>query len=109
MSEEPMNTGVEEAAGGAGQVNDNPQGADWMSRGMDLFGKRKTRHTSLETHLKTVLMSNLAAFDIHTDKPPAAQGSNEELNTPNENKRVFCICRREKELKILHCSVYDEW
>jgi [histone H3]-trimethyl-L-lysine4 demethylase len=91
---------------------------DWMRKGKKLFGKANAPLHILEQHMKTVEETNSHCFDLDdTFRPPVEPASREaspsdgiEKGTLGEDEKpVFCICRKIEAGLMLECDICHEW
>ena len=92
---------------------------DWMRKGKKLFGMANAPLHILEVHMKFVEDKNNFCFDLNDAFRPPAEPSSREIS-PNgdvekggtlgeDEKPLFCICRRYENGMMIMCENCREW
>lgn len=125
----PMYTEVRDVVKALEELNGKPHGTadlekelkrheDWMRKGKKLFGKANAPLHILEQHMRTVEETNNYCFDERdTFRPPvepasreaSPNGAVEDATLGEDEKPVFCICRRPEAGLMIECEICHDW
>ena len=125
----PKYTEVRDVVKSLEELNGKPHGTadlekelkrheDWMRKGKKLFGKANAPLHILEQHMKSVDETNSFCFDENdTFRPPVEPASREaspdgpveEAALGEDEKPVFCICRRPEAGLMIECEICHDW
>ena len=125
----PMYVEVRDVVKGLEELNGKPHGTadlerelkrheDWMRKGKKLFGKANAPLHILEQHMRTVEETNSFCFDENdTFRPPVEPASREaspsgpveEATLGEDEKPVFCICRKPEAGLMIECEICHDW